>query len=248
MTAMRAALIGLCMCTWASPGAAQTAIDLENLSLPAGGHESGAALAGGFRCGPAWFGNTYSVDPTYGPYWEGFGYSGRTGSAAGRDGEFLAAPGAAFSGEVYAVGYVGFYGLPSVTFDAPVALEGAWFTNTAYTWSVMRDGDGFGFADPFDAADWLDLRITGLDAAGEATGTVSVRLGDGRSFVTTWQWADLASLGTVRRLEFDMRGSDVSFGFLNTPAYFAMDDLTLVPEPATAAMLALGAVLVRRRR
>jgi hypothetical protein len=70
--------------------------------------------------------------------------------------------------------------------------------------------------------------------------------------VTGWEWLDLSGLGTVDSISFSFSGSDVGAFGLNTPAYFAMDDLTYapVPEPGTWAMSvgAAAAAVARRRR
>jgi hypothetical protein len=67
--------------------------------------------------------------------------------------------------------------------------------------------------------------------------------------VAGWEWFDLSGLGAVDAIRFDFSGSDVSQWGLNTPSYFAMDNLTFapVPEPGTWALLA-GAVAVAAAR
>jgi hypothetical protein len=87
------------------------------------------------------------------------------------------------------------------------------------------------------------------------TGTATFYLADLRGatppgVLSSWSWFDLTSLGTVDRIEFSFDGSDKgSFG-LNTPAYFAMDDLTVnaVPEPATLAAVAVATLACGARR
>ena len=64
---------------------------------------------------------------------------------------------------------------------------------------------------------------------------------------------DLSSLASARSLRFGLRSTDTStFGdldgdgnpdyFINTPTYFALDNLTYtaIPEPSSIALLALG--------
>ncbi|MBK8019077.1 MAG: DUF4465 domain-containing protein [Betaproteobacteria bacterium] len=69
-----------------------------------------------------------------------------------------------------------------------------------------------------------------------------------------WQRIDLTSLGMVSSLSFSMDSSDKGDFGINTPTYFALDDLTVtaVPEPGTAVLLTLGVVIlaagVSRRR
>ena len=142
-------------------------------------------------------------------------------------------------------------------------MAGAYFTNTTYTALSMLQGDSFakkfGGASGNDA-DWLKLSILGLNAANVVTGSVDYYLADYRFadnsldyIVKNWTYVDLSSLGTVNSLGFALTSSDTgSFG-INTPAYFAMDSLsvTAVPEPSHAVLflsgLALLGVVAKRR-
>jgi len=149
-----------------------------------------------------------------------------------------------------------------VSFATPSLLSGAYFTNTTYTYLAVKDGDdGAGFVKgPFsdtgfnDGPDFLRLTITGRDANDAVTGTVDLLLADGDEVVADWTWVDLQRLGLVSGLSFSMASSDAGAFGINTPAYFALDDLTLNPSPVPVpaalwlmggAMCVLGAL--RRR-
>ena len=177
---------------------------------------------------------------------------GRTGSGAG-------------GSPTYAVGFPeseGLGGISTITLSAAHTLAGAYFTNT--TWAALSMLNGDGFAKQFGGAsgddpDWLLLSISGYDAASAFTGSVDVYLADYRFadnaldyVLDSWLWVDLTELGAVRSLDFVLSGSDMGTFGLNTPAYFAMDDLVVTPEPATAWLCASGLVALglraRRRR
>jgi len=197
-----------------------------------------------------WQGWAYSqtTDPTT----PGFGnqYSAIPGSGAGGSATY----GVAFTG-----GQVGAQGaITRITFAQEVSVASAQITNTTYAALSMQDGDGF--AKQFggtsgDDPDYLLLTITGRDALDAITGSVEFALADYRFadnaldyILTQWTFVDLTGLGPVAALEFSLDSSDQSFGFLNTPSYFALDDLQLVPEPGSAALLAFGLALLARRR
>ena len=120
----------------------------------------------------------------------------------------------------------------------------------------MLNGDSFAkkFGGPAgDDEDWFLLTITGKDVAGTVTGVVDFYLADYRFadnnldyIVDTWDSIDLSSLGAVKTLELTLNSSDVGAYGMNTPASFAMD--SLVPEPATLALLGLGSLILVRRR
>jgi hypothetical protein len=57
---------------------------------------------------------------------------------------------------------------------------------------------------------------------------------------------DLTSLGGAKSLSFDYASSDVGQFGINTPLYFAMDNLTLsvVPEPSSALLAGIAVAII----
>jgi len=135
------------------------------------------------------------------------------------------------SAQKYGVVYYGeYFGpdyIPTVTFpDGLTCPESITIANSSYTWASMKYGDGF--AKKFGAGDWYLLTISGLDAAGNSTGTVEVYLADNRAAdesawvrVDDWTKVDLTGLGTnVKSLTFALSSSDTGNWGMNTPSYF----------------------------
>lgn len=160
---------------------------------------------------------------------------------------------------------VAFLGAPTVTFANDNLVAGAYFTNTTYAALSMKNGDSFakkfGGASGSDS-DFFKLTITGHNRLGATTGSVDFYLADYRFanssqdyIVKDWTFVDLSSLGSVSSLSFALASSDNSSFGMNTPAYFAMDNLSVaaVPEPSQLAMLlaggtALAALQLRRKK
>ena len=122
----------------------------------------------------------------------------------------------------------------------------------------MRDGDAFSkkFGGPTgDDPDFFRLKIEGLDSSLASTGTLDVMLADyrfadnGQDFILDqWLFVDLRDLGAVKELAFSFESSDVGTFGINTPLYFAIDNLVTIPEPGSAALLALGLAGLASRR
>ena len=100
----------------------------------------------------------------------------------------------------------------------------------------------------------VDQDVIGLDASGAETGRVPIYLADYRGAesiaLADWTWYDLSPLGSeVSALEFAMNSTDVGQFGMNTPAYFAIDNLTfhVVPEPGALSSLIWLGLLLRRR-
>jgi hypothetical protein len=240
----------------ANPASALIA-NFDDLGLGAESYENGSGLSGGFVSGGAGFNNNYF------PSFDGFSgfvastvtdnttpgftnqYANITGGDAGGTGGF---------GIFYETsGSPGRITLPSVQ-----TVTGADFTNTTYAALSMLSGDDyakqFGGVTGTDP-DYFRLLIEGFDDSNVSTGVVEFMLADYRNLggtldyiIDQWTWVDLTGLGDVRSLGFSFESSDVGGFGINTPQYFAIDNLTTIPEPNTALLLGLGLVSLARLR
>jgi Domain of unknown function (DUF4465) len=197
-----------------------------------GSYDNGWNLNGGFTSNGAFFSNSY--DTTF-HSWSGWAYSdvnvnhqfaAITGTAPGGSGNYAIStgPGAVIN-------------LPSGT--SPVSFE---VTNTTYSYLSMTLGDSF--ATKFTIGSFFELKIfgfSGLNGMGTEVGEVDFFLANYSSAsslpVNVWTLVDLSSLANAQSLTFDYASSDVGEFGINTPEFFAMDDLVLsttsVPEPSS---------------
>jgi hypothetical protein len=221
---------------------------------------NGADGSGGFASGGALFNNSYT-DWGGGLYsWGGWAVSNTTDvTTPGYENQYSAYTGVGADGSAfYGVGFVDPFSdiYPIIELPAGAVLESAWVTNTTYAALSMRDGDavakkfgGGGGSDP----DWFKLTITGLDEAETPLGEVEFYLADYRFddgaedyILDDWATVDLSSIASARKLTFDLSSSDVGPFGINTPAYFAFDGFTFVPEPSAVVLVGLT-ILVSRR-
>lgn len=234
----------------------------DDLSLAPNSHFfPGASTT--FTSGAATFNHVYN-DYFPGCCWGGFTYSNRSDTTTPDfSNQFSAYAGSGAGGSAnYAVAYLG---APRVSFQGPVQLHSVAVANTTYAALSMLNGDGF--AKKFGGnsgndADFFKLTFVGLNAAGAETGRVDFYLADYRFADNTldhvlsgWAQVNLSALGAVSGLAFELSSSDVGDFGMNTPAYFALDNLAVtaaVPEAATPALLLAGLAtvlgVVRRQR
>ncbi len=218
---------------------AQTTVDFEDLTLPTESFYNGDDEAGGFVTGGVTFGNDYNT--SWGS-WSGFAYSNVTdNTTAGFGNQYSAIPGSgANNSEIYAINT----NSDTLRFSGPhINLLSVDLTNTTYTYLSMRDGDAFGkqFGSPNNAngdddgtngEDFFYVTIFSHDNVGNKTDSVIFYLADYRFsdsnedyLVDTWTTVDLSSLKNVSFLTFSYHSSDVGQYGINTPQYFALDNL-----------------------
>ncbi|MEO7385817.1 MAG: DUF4465 domain-containing protein [Gammaproteobacteria bacterium] len=190
---------------------------------------------------------TFFYDAPFGSCcWSGFSYSNRTDTTTagfGNDGSAITGDGVGPGQDNYAVSNADGARLEFATTQA---IVGAYFTNATYSFLAMRDGDDGNtppfVKGPFGPGDFFTLTVTGYDAANASVGSLEIALADGASILDNWTWVDLASLGLAKSLGFSYASSDMGAFGVNTPSYFAMDNLTTVPAPGAAWLLATGLV------
>jgi hypothetical protein len=230
-------------------GNAYNLSDCSNLSLASGTYYNPGA-SGSFTSGNVTYPyrlSTYS--------WDGFAYSNTTDDTTGEYANqysAITAGGVDSTGSNYIVSYVtsdwSTYKLipDTITFADGLshALSGFYATNSTYAYYTMKNGSMFskvfGGADGTDA-DWFKLSVWGQKEDGTLTDSVEFYLADFRFtrdtldyIVNDWRWVDLQSLGKVKKLMFSLGSSDASAWGINTPAYFCMDNLTVIPSVHTS--------------
>lgn len=244
----------------------------SNSAGAAGYYENGQNLSGSFASGGATFNNRYN--PTY-DSWSGFSFSTvKDTTTAGYMNQYAAyAPSSATTGAgaggsaTYAVAYGASSGRSVITLPDGYRPDSIQVTNTTYAAQSLLNGDSF--AKKFGGASGNDpdsflLTVFGKDAAGASTGSKTLYLADYRFedntkdyVVSNWTTLSLAGLtADTRSLTFSLTSTDVGQYGMNTPAYFAADDLVMsltpTPEPAATGLVAAGGLgvgwLWRRKR
>lgn len=219
------------------------------------------------------FSNSYT--PAYGS-WSGFAISTTTDTTTeGYGNQFSAITGSGAGDSSHygvAFGYMdaGFFDssdvgqlrqLPSIYLPANMQAQSTMITNTTYAALSMQNGDGFGKA--FGGAsgtdpDFFKLTVYGIGADNQVLGSsVDFMLADYQSagsdqdyILKSWARLDLTPLAGAQSLHFNLASSDLGDWGMNTPSYFAIDNLTVsaVPEPSGLALLTcLGLGLTLRR-
>lgn len=252
----------------ASTASADMVTTFEDQNLAPNSYVNNAGASGVFTSGGNTFNNSFNA--TYGS-WSGWAMSSRTDGTTDKTlgnpdytYQYSSVTGSGFDNSAtYAVAYT--YGSttssthPSSSYinlasnTHPVSIE---ITNTAYAYHAVKYGDQF--STPFQSGDYFELTIngyTGLNGSGAQVGQpIDVYLANylnGNSFVlSSWKNVNLSSLAGARSLVFGLSSSDNGTYGMNTPAYFAADNLvTAVPEPASLLLTLSGlAFLVAARR
>ena len=191
--------------------------------------------SGGYTFG-TYYSNAYGYD-----YYSNFVVSNNKNTdGTGYTKPYQSTASGAKNGNNYAVFYLETYYTEAsneVSLPEAATVSGFWVCNNTYAMHSVTNGDSF--AKVFGQGDYFKLTMTGYDANGEVTGTVDQMLvdctvADNWVCVKDWRWVDLTSLGNVKSIKFSMSSTDNSYGMMNTPAYFCVDDFGgIAPEKNT---------------
>lgn len=224
----------------------QSQLDFENLNLvQADTFYNGSDNAMQYSMSTN-FGNTatfsnYFGTSQWGDYWGGFAYSNMTdATTVGIENQYSSIVGkGANNSEKYGI----YYPEGTITFSQNTFVDSIFLTNTTYAYMSMLNGDMFakqfgsttnasGEVDGTNGEDFLKVWIFALNESGVKTDSIEFYLADFRFadnaqdyILNDWNKVDLTSLGLLRSLAFRFESSDMSFGYINTPTYFAIDNL-----------------------
>lgn len=211
--------------------------NFENLSLSPESFWNGSDETGYFISEDIVFPNSYNTE--YGS-WAGWAYSNITDNMTpGWENQYSAITGESVAfpsgeSENYAVSFVSGKSFIHLENQQMSDIYGLYLTNTTYAALDMKNGGGFskkfGGEDGTDP-DWFKVIIaTSEDPLAEEM--VEFYLADFRFedhtkdyIIQTWQWVDLSMLPDTDTLWFELASSDVGDFGMNTPAYFAADNI-----------------------
>ena len=221
---------------------AQTTVDFEDLTLPqADTFYTGEDNAGQFISNDVIFENDYETTQ-WGYSWGGFAYSNMTDDQnGGFNNQYSSFAGSgANTSENYAI----YYNADTLVMPGVGASFGdVSITNTTYAGISMRDGDQFakqfgspngpdGQPDGTNGEDYFYVTVYGWNQQFGLIDSTEIYLADFRFaddnqdyILKDWSDFDLSDLDGSKYLTFKFYSSDLgSFG-INTPLYFAMDNL-----------------------
>jgi hypothetical protein len=213
---------------------------MEELSLEPESYWNGSDESGGFSSASALFHNAYNPEWLF---WSGWACSNVSDNKTpGWMNQYSAITGEGFDGsENYGVAYATNPSVITFIENKAHAVEGFFVSNSSYAALSMMYGDDF--TKKFGGEEGSDPDFFRLDIWGSkggiATDTLEFYLADFRSdssledyILNTWQWVDLSSLGKVDSLLFGLASSDMGDWGMNTPGYFCLDHLHVLPDAA----------------
>lgn len=221
----------------------QDTISFENVILNPNSFNNGSSGAGGFYENGVVFTNTYTQS-NWGDYWSGFAVSNvDNDTTAGYGNMYASYTGGGSNSENYGVG--------SSSAEILFAGQGVYLksfdiTNTTFAALSMRDGDMFGkqFGDSLDAngnvdstfgKDYFRVWIYAHAENGDIIDSTVFYLADYRFddttqnyIINTWETIDFSDIiDPVYSVSFKFESSDVGDWGINTPTYFALDNLVV---------------------
>ncbi len=97
--------------------------------------------------------------------------------------------------------------------------------NTTYALNCIKNGNTY--SQPLTTeGSYFEVQVEGYKDS-QLTSTVKIDLARDGQAVEDWKTVDLSALNAVDSVVFKFYGSDESYGYLNTPAYVAIDNVVI---------------------
>lgn len=174
-----------------------------------------------------------------GTYWDGFTLSKVAEEGGSNPFACVAKGGLKGEGTPYLIGYYSEY--TSLGYSTNIlGFNEEYYPKEIYvcqdnnTFYSLTHGDSH--AKKFTAKDTLALIISGINDQYEELTSVTYYLAVDSVFNQAWTKVDLTPLGKCAALSFRMTSTDTGAYGMNTPAYFALDALTVSSESTTTAI------------
>ena len=216
---------------------AQLVFDFENPILASESYDNGSS-------GSSNFSNTeLTLSNTYSGYWSsGFAFSNTTDvTTEGYTNMYSSYTGAGRASSQYGV----CYGSGDITTsNDQLQIDGFYITNSTYAALSMLNGDSFGKQfgsvngadgnpDGTNGEDFFKVWIIAEDFGGNTKDSVEFYLADYRFsdntqdyIIADWNYIDIIQFGfSTAKVSFRFESSDNGGFGMNTPAYFAIDDI-----------------------
>ncbi|MBQ3535623.1 MAG: DUF4465 domain-containing protein [Alistipes sp.] len=115
---------------------------------------------------------------------------------------------------------------PSITFtDGSHTVMGCFVNSTSYFLNIAENGNPYSPA--LKDGDEIKIYATGYDEAGREGKTVEMTFARKGKLIKKWTRWNLAALGKVRSIKFNIRGGNTDEWGMTTPKYFAIDDIVV---------------------
>ena len=116
-------------------------------------------------------------------------------------------------------------GTSYMTLKTPKVIKSMEIMNTTYALNVIKNGNAYAQA-LTEPGTYFEVQVTGYKAK-QQTATLKFDLARDGVAVEAWNTVDMTSLNEVDSVVFEFFGSDSGDYGLNTPAYFALDNVVI---------------------
>jgi hypothetical protein len=107
----------------------------------------------------------------------------------------------------------------------PRTIRECWVNSTSYFVNIAENGNAFSPA--MKEGEEIRLYATGYDAQGREGRTVEFSFARKGALIKEWTRWDLASLGEVVSIKFNIKGGNTDEWGMTTPKYFAIDHIVV---------------------